>query len=266
MKVKVIVFATAIFLCIAKGVSQNGTGVMQLDSINSQTFKNIYDYDSRGYERLRISYRWDNATSDWIKSGKTEYTHDDNGNLTMDIRYNWDNATTDWIKFNKNECTYDNNGNQTMWIRYNWDNATTDWIKTFKNEYTYNLSYSKEELILPYSFNYPYNNMLTELKTYSWNGTDWNNPTVETYYWSSREITGISEAKEIKRNIKVYPNPTKGELRIDNGEMISGDVEILDVVGRVVFRSEENTMDISHLAAGIYFLKTAGKTVKIVKD
>ena len=67
--------------------------------------------------------------------------------------------------------------------------------------------------------------------------------------------------------VNVYPNPTRGELRIDNGEMINGDVEILDVVGRVVFRSkQETTMDISHLSSGIYFLKIAGKTVKIIKN
>ena len=72
--------------------------------------------------------------------------------------------------------------------------------------------------------------------------------------------------------IKIYPNPTTGELIIDDEEITIENIEILDVVGRVVFRSNvsqlspKTTINISHLSSGIYFLKIAGKTVKIVKN
>ena len=324
MKVKVIVFVTAILFCMAKGVSQNGTGLMQLDSVVVQNnskivisydiigncillytyildnvtydwkdhMKQEYTYDDNanrteiGYYRdtndWRISYKceytynnngnqtryneygWDKVTYNWKDSRKREYTYDDNGNLIMCIQYKWN--INDWINDRKQEYNYDNNGNQTIYIVYNWDNAANDYIKYYKSEYMYDLSYSKTDLIFPSFTLDNMNNMLKETKQHMWNGTDWDNRGVVTYYWSSREITGISEAKEIQSNIKVYPNPTKGELRIENGEMICGEIEILDVVGRVVFRSQETTIDISHLSAGIYFLRTAGKTVKIIKE
>jgi len=50
------------------------------------------------------------------------------------------------------------------------------------------------------------------------------------------------------------------------------DIEIYNVVGQVVFTSQlsklspETTIDISHLANGLYFLKVDGKMVKIVKE
>jgi len=49
-------------------------------------------------------------------------------------------------------------------------------------------------------------------------------------------------------------------------------IEIFNVVGQVVFTSQlsklspETTIDISHLANGLYFLKVGGKMVKVVKE
>ena len=68
-------------------------------------------------------------------------------------------------------------------------------------------------------------------------------------------------------NITLYPNPTTGELRIENGELRIKYIEIFDVIGRVqsfefkVQSSEtrnpesETLINISHLSAGIYFIQ-----------
>ena len=83
--------------------------------------------------------------------------------------------------------------------------------------------------------------------------------------------TGLNDIAQTA-SIRFYPNPTTGELRIDNGEMMIESIEIYDLVGRVVFKSpvsqlsQETTIDVSHLSSGIYFLKVAGKTVKIIKN
>jgi len=104
---------------------------------------------------------------------------------------------------------------------------------------------------------------------------------------ASRKITvsnvGINSFTKTDKNIKVYPNPTTGQLIIDNGQLTIAPlsppeggkqptIEIYDVVGQVVFTSPlsnlspETTIDISHLANGLYFLKVDGKVVKIVKE
>ena len=94
-------------------------------------------------------------------------------------------------------------------------------------------------------------------------------------------------------SVQIYPNPTTGKLRITyvgTGRALSAadgtrhdgtghdgtghapSVQMYDVVGQVVgaYRirptEEETVIDISHLAAGLYFLKIDGKTVKVVKE
>ena len=90
--------------------------------------------------------------------------------------------------------------------------------------------------------------------------------------------------------VRVYPNPTQGELRITNYELGIGNdniganprllsevevrvrsITIYDISGRFVgvyyLRSAiETTIDISHLPTGIYFLKIGDEMVKVVKN
>ncbi|MCL2290330.1 MAG: T9SS type A sorting domain-containing protein [Bacteroidetes bacterium] len=69
--------------------------------------------------------------------------------------------------------------------------------------------------------------------------------------------------------IKAYPNPTMGELRIINYELQMGDIAIFDVYGKKVSSfysiTLSNQIDISHLPAGVYFLKAGDEIVKIGK-
>ena len=70
--------------------------------------------------------------------------------------------------------------------------------------------------------------------------------------------------------LQVYPNPVNYELKIMNYE--GGVVEIFDVVGRILTNFQFSTLnsqlniDVSHLAAGMYFLKVDNKVVRFVKE
>jgi hypothetical protein len=76
--------------------------------------------------------------------------------------------------------------------------------------------------------------------------------------WRLVESTGLVERNG--NNIKsLYPNPTNGQWRIDNGYDIKN-VEIFDVMGRIQKatinkQDGEITIDISHLPSGVYLLK-----------
>jgi len=90
---------------------------------------------------------------------------------------------------------------------------------------------------------------------------------------------GVSENESL--NIEVYPNPTTGELRVtisDNpiSDIRLSDIEIFDIYGRnqkAESRKQkaegEMEIDISHLAAGVYFVKIYTEagfiTKKIIK-
>jgi len=88
---------------------------------------------------------------------------------------------------------------------------------------------------------------------------------------SFKTTVGIVGANKILP-IQIYPNPTTGQLIIDNGQLTIKNVEIYDIVGKLVQRSPmsalspETTIDISHLASGMYFFKIDGKVFKIVKQ
>lgn len=64
--------------------------------------------------------------------------------------------------------------------------------------------------------------------------------------------------------LKVYPNPVNGKLRITNYE---GQVkELYNAVGQLMLRTKENEMDVSKLAQGVYYLRCAGQTRKVVVE
>ena len=73
--------------------------------------------------------------------------------------------------------------------------------------------------------------------------------------------------------LRVYPNPTNSQLRIENYELSMGEIEIYDVVGKRVgathalpLQDGNITIDISYLTNGMYFLKIGNRTVKIIKN
>ena len=93
---------------------------------------------------------------------------------------------------------------------------------------------------------------------------------------------GIVEMRHAT-SLRVYPNPTDGQLRIANYELREDAViEIYDVVGRLYtplpplkggispFEGgrgmSEITIDISHLANGMYYLRIGEKVAKFVKE
>ena len=80
--------------------------------------------------------------------------------------------------------------------------------------------------------------------------------------------------------VSIYPNPTKGELRIENGELRIRNIQFFDIRGNIVLSpfpspiwrgvSEgRGEVNISHLPAGIYFVQITTEkgvvTKKVVK-
>jgi hypothetical protein len=82
----------------------------------------------------------------------------------------------------------------------------------------------------------------------------------------------IDDYEEVA-NILVYPNPTSGQLTINNEQLIIDDVEVFDVYGRKQKAESrkgekekgEITIDITNLPTGIYFIKIETDKVIITK-
>ena len=89
----------------------------------------------------------------------------------------------------------------------------------------------------------------------------------------STQQLGIDE--NLFGNITIYPNPTTGELTMDNGQWRIESVEIFDVYGRKLFEQKVNLTVLHSYAltafpAGLYFVKIqteAGVVVrKVLKE
>jgi subtilisin family serine protease len=92
---------------------------------------------------------------------------------------------------------------------------------------------------------------------------------------SNTDCAVIVGIEEFTSDLKLYPNPTTGELIIENGGLRIGNVEVFDVFGKKInskfkIQNSKFVIDISHLESGIYFIKiqTDQTTItrKIIKN
>lgn len=83
-------------------------------------------------------------------------------------------------------------------------------------------------------------------------------------------VTGLSEP-ELQKEFSAYPNPAEGEVTIALAHFFSGPykLQITDLYGATVYESilanPQETVNISHLASGIYFIKVNNAARKFVK-
>ena len=78
---------------------------------------------------------------------------------------------------------------------------------------------------------------------------------------------GIDERTVGDDGWNVWPNPTAGIVNVNRNPGIQPTVELIDAAGRVLMRSDETTMDISGMKAGVYYLRIvsgSGENVKKV--
>jgi hypothetical protein len=255
-------------------------------------------------------YHWNSNAKDWY--AHPNYAYDINGNLLLICQYEGAQYGGEYCKlYHKYEWTYDNKGNRITQIkngltRYEWTydnngNITTHAILnsndevSSKSEYTYDFSYSIADLIYPppyltlseigmdflnswyghWDWEPHTSNMLTEIVE-SWDETGWRLDTT-ILYWSGKQF-GIADFPKDNSSIKVYPNPTTGELTIDAstssatyGELTINNVEVFDIYGKLLSShhlipsSSNHLLNISHLTAGVYFIKISTEEGEIVR-
>ena len=90
---------------------------------------------------------------------------------------------------------------------------------------------------------------------------------------SSNHVTervelGVKPITNYELRITLYPNPTNGELRIENGELRIMSVEIFDVYGRKILVPSLTVLrsyDLTVLHPGIYFVKITTEQGVVVK-
>jgi len=84
--------------------------------------------------------------------------------------------------------------------------------------------------------------------------------------WQTGEV-GILE--NVLSNISVYPNPVREQLTITTEQVLLSDYSIYSITGQLMLQgkllNETTTINVESLPTGIYCLRLAEKTVKILK-
>lgn len=79
---------------------------------------------------------------------------------------------------------------------------------------------------------------------------------------------GIIEKPRKEISVKIFPNPTTGQVKIELDEDVFTGVEVFSIDGTKIIESNEKTVDLSDYPNGMYFFKIndGAKTVKIIKQ
>jgi hypothetical protein len=79
--------------------------------------------------------------------------------------------------------------------------------------------------------------------------------------------TGVNEIENLNSSISLFPNPATSEIKIKNAKSKIESVEVFDVMGQLQtsnLRPQTNSVDVSSLAQGIYFVKVTGENTTAV--
>lgn len=79
-------------------------------------------------------------------------------------------------------------------------------------------------------------------------------------------LTGGTKDNFEKEEILIYPNPTTGKFRVEGLKFGVETIEIYDLFGRLILRTNEPEVDMSNYPAGIYFVKVGEVVRKLVKQ
>ena len=265
----------------------------QKNKMNSQSFERKLIVNEE------VSYRLDSLETISFDTGgvnsKYEYSFDENGNQTLYIQYNWDSESQSLVPYSKSESTYDENGNRTLFIQYIWDSVIEvfyEFSKEMKSydEFGYVLDYEIHNWIQELNQMKPVNktvySTLSETETnlvregiiyeYDTNFNTWNELEGEEFksYFYYTKTSSLSTNSVELNSFSIYPNPTKGYLKINSSEsLINPFFELYDIKGSKIFSKPFNfsePIDVNGLKPSIYLykiidgneVKQSGKVIK----
>jgi hypothetical protein len=77
-------------------------------------------------------------------------------------------------------------------------------------------------------------------------------------------ITDVKIVKDTEE-VTAYPNPTTGKVFIKNETGKNREVVVFSLDGKQLLRTNENSVDLSAFANGVYLLNVDGKVIKVTK-
>ena len=256
------------------------TLIVQNITSNGQIFnstKQEYVYDETLKPVQIIENDWIN--SDWLHTNTYSFEYNETGDI---LYYSLESSS---VKYWRYKYSYNDRGEVVerschFGLGEGWNNTPSK-----KYVYYYDILEEGENFLIPNFYNFDEDDVIIpwfqsqkklikdeywmEECSYPLHLTEVSNYNYQliTIEVPEEEEGGEEETKicnYLENNILVYPNPTTGKLRMENGEWNKGInplvVEIYDIYGRNLlprtsYLAPHTSLDITDLATGIYFLK-----------
>jgi hypothetical protein len=267
--------------------------------------KDTYTYDANGNVVTDLYQDW--QTNAWVNAGRDTYTYDVHGNELTDLYEQW--QTSSWENSNRATFTYDANGNTLIEFYEDWQSSINSNTKAWEiaqiNTYTYDSNENISTVLIELSQNFKATSSTKYSFTYDSNGnsltgkcenlisTNWlpqmglipifsvKENIYEVYAYSYQAhyksfASGISEIS-VNRSLFVFPNPATNYITVnctslnENKETM---ISVFNTQGQLLMQvpilQENQNIDISGLASGVYFLKLKNNVntnvVKVIKE
>lgn len=216
------------------------------------SIKCIYSYDANGFKTGYMQQYKKASEETWNEPNlKVTYTRNSAGNITEELSQLWDSETKTWVNNDQYVFEYD---------------AEKDQMNSFFSKWKDNKwnTESKQKCF------YDKDGDLTRVEYYnSLEDSSLDAYCIYTYIPSTSSgetgLTGIDA--EV---ISVYPNPATTDINIKvPANFVNKQADIYDTAGQLVksidLDTEITRVTISNLSGGIYFVKIANQTIKMVK-
>ena len=230
-------------------------------------------YNHSGQRLTLVLSRWDEQNQAWEPVSKQAKTYNTHGDIVFSYDYDWNGTQDKWIRRQgeKFQLSYDSNDSLSL-SRHFYMNPFDEWSEDRQSEFKYisgvkgdlyiNINYEWDSHIDHYGwqsvtryerFIYADGTITYEGWYTSVDGDQQWNCSGKTFSYFSLKTNGIQEL--YSDMIRIYPNPTDGIVTI-TGHLKPVDIKVYTIQGQMI-QSEnrvENSLDISCLPAGIYYL------------
>ncbi len=248
-----------------------GTSVWEIQ------WKSNYTYDINANITSQTNYSWNLTTNMWENSYKIVYTNNSSGKPIELMTYN--GGVSSWDTSAKTTIVYNPNGLISDETFYSWDQGSHSWQTSVKLVYSYNANSqllnitkwqwnyitSSLQEVRRDDYSYDANNNNSSVITKTWAGSSWDNAEKHLNYWSIHQINGLEEY--YNQDFKVFPNPATNTVFFNNDKNMPLKIRLFDASGKIIIDKliSGNSIDISDLDAGVYFMSVGKKVSKIVK-
>lgn len=215
--------------------------------------KKLYTYNGDNVSSYTIQ-KWNDVAGSWINDTRNEYVYDGK-NLLSSEEFSWNGSN--WSKATLHQYTYDANGNKLTDLKQVWNHATNAYENKMQEIATYN------------KFGQP-----VTITTQNWVNGAWaytNDNTQMRYYY---DFPTSVDGPVMSARLSTYPVPAANVINLDVAldRQQSFSISLVNMQGRIVLSkgvalvsSYKESMDISNLPSGNYFIKLKGEQLDITE-